>query len=98
MNYLLTRCDDRFSLLAPQPNAVFPLADESVVLQAQVQDNLSLARVVFYVDGVAVANATVPPYSTRWRITGAGSHTVQVRVYDAAGNSADSAPITITVQ
>jgi membrane carboxypeptidase/penicillin-binding protein PbpC len=86
------------NLLAPLPGAVYELDDESVVLQAQVQDNLSLARVVFYVDGVAVANATVPPYSTRWRITGAGPHTVQVRVYDAAGNSADSAPVTITVE
>jgi hypothetical protein len=86
------------SLLAPLPGAVYDLDDESVVFQAQVQDNLSLARVVFYVDGVAVANATVPPYSTRWRITGAGPHTVQVRVYDAAGNSADSVPVTLTVE
>ncbi|MCC6190730.1 MAG: hypothetical protein IT318_17005, partial [Anaerolineales bacterium] len=87
------------SLLAPLPNAIYSLAgDESIVLQAQVQDNLSVSRVVFYVNGVAVANSTVPPYSTRWRLAGAGAHTIQVRVYDAAGNSADAPPITITVQ
>jgi hypothetical protein len=85
-------------LLAPLPGAEFELDDETVVIQPQVQDNLSLARVVFYVDGNAVATATAPPYSTRWRIAGRGPHTLQVRAYDAAGNFTDSERITILIQ
>ena len=87
------------SLLSPAPGSEYSLAnDESVVLQPQAQDNLSLSRVVFYVDGLAVTSATVAPYSTRWKIGTAGVHTLQVRAYDAAGNFTDSAPVTITVK
>ena len=86
------------SLITPADGATFALDDDSIVIQPQAQDNLSLARVVIYVDGVAVSTATVPPYSTRWRITGPGPHTLQVRAYDAAGNVADSPQITIIVE
>ncbi len=87
------------SLLSPLPDTEYLLADdESVVIQPQVQDNLSLARVVFYVDGLAVTSATVAPYSTRWKINGLGPHTLQVRAYDAAGNFTDSERINITVK
>jgi hypothetical protein len=47
---------------------------------------------------VAVSTVTVPPYSTRWKITGAGPHTVQVRAYDAAGNFSDTERVSITVK
>jgi membrane peptidoglycan carboxypeptidase len=86
-------------LLTPQPGAEFSLAhDDSVVIQPQVQDNLSLARVVFYVDGLAVTTLTVPPYSTRWKINSPGQHTIQVRAYDAAGNFSDSEKVNINVK
>ncbi len=87
------------ALLSPQPGAQFTLGrDESVVIQPSVHDNLSLARVAFFVNGISTDFATVPPYSTRWRITGRGSHTIFVRAYDVAGNFTDSDPVTITVQ
>lgn len=86
------------ALLAPTPEQVFSPDDESVVLQTQAQDNLSLARVAFFVDGVQFDQATVAPWSTRWRITGRGAHTFLARAYDAAGNFTDSAPVTITVR
>src|SRR6185369_12906298 len=87
------------SLLSPLPDSEYSLAaDESVVIQPQVQDNLSLSRVVFYVDGLAVTSATVAPYSTRWKISSAGPHTLQVRAYDAAGNFTDSEQVSITVK
>ncbi len=86
-------------LLSPLPAAQYSLArDESVVIQAEAQDNLSLASVAFYVDGALVTTATVPPYSTRWTISGAGEHSVQARAYDAAGNLADSERLTFTVK
>jgi membrane carboxypeptidase/penicillin-binding protein len=86
-------------LLTPSPNQEFTLGqDESVVIQPLAQDNLSLARVVFFVDGASVDEATVAPYSTRWRLTARGTHTVFVRAYDAAGNFTDSQTVTITVR
>lgn len=88
------------SLLTPAPEEVFRLRDQEVVIQPQVQDNLSIARVEFFVDGVLFDTATAPPYSTRWTIASAasrGSHRLFVRVYDSAGNLTESDPITITV-
>jgi hypothetical protein len=74
--------------------------DESVIIQPQVSDNLSVARVAFFIDNVANESATVPPYSTRWALADAhkGAHTLFVRVYDAAGNFTDSEAVTITVK
>jgi hypothetical protein len=86
------------SLVTPVDGETFSVDDDSIVIQPQPQDNLSLDRVVIYVDGVAVSTATVAPYAYRWNITGPGLHTIQVRAYDAAGNVADSSQITITVE
>ncbi len=85
-------------LLVPAPGQVFTAADESVVIQPEVQDNLSLVRVVFLVDGVEFEQASVAPYSTRWKISGRGEHTLAVRAYDAAGNFVESETVTITVR
>jgi len=89
------------NLLAPAPNEEFEVGrDESVIIQPQVQDNLSIARVAFFIDGASTESATVPPYSTRWKITSTarGTHTLWVRAYDAAGNYTDSEKVTITVK
>ncbi|MBF8281319.1 MAG: putative penicillin-binding protein [Anaerolineales bacterium] len=89
------------SLLTPKAGQEFPVGtDESVVIQAEVQDNLSIARVVFFIDGFGSEDATAPPYSTRWKITAAekGEHVIFVRAYDAAGNYTDSEKVTITVK
>jgi len=87
------------SLLSPVANQEIRLgADDTILIQPQVQDNLSLARVEFYVDNLAVDFVTVPPYSGHWKVEDAlGTHTLFVRAYDAAGNSVDSAPVTIKV-
>ncbi len=89
------------SILAPTPNQEYTLGqDEVIILQPQVADNLSIARVAFFIDGVSTEAATVPPYSIRWKISAAevGAHTLFARVYDAAGNFADSEPVTIVVK
>jgi membrane carboxypeptidase/penicillin-binding protein len=86
-------------LVAPLAGAEYTAGrDESVVIQAEAEDNLSLARVVFFVDGVPIHTATVPPYSTRWGIAGAGPHNLHVRAYDAAGNWVDSERMMIEVK
>jgi membrane peptidoglycan carboxypeptidase len=89
------------SLLSPKPGEEFVVGrDESVVIQPQVDDNLSLARVAFFIDNTSTEAAVAPPYSTRWTLTAAsrGTHTLFVRAYDAAGNFTDSEPVTIVVK
>ncbi|MGH2524282.1 MAG: Ig-like domain-containing protein, partial [Anaerolineales bacterium] len=89
------------TLLTPAPGQEFTVGrDESVIIQPQVSDNLSVARVAFFIDNVANESATVPPYSTRWTLSDAhkGAHTIFVRAYDAAGNFTDSQATTITVK
>jgi membrane carboxypeptidase/penicillin-binding protein PbpC len=86
------------SLLAPAPAQVFTLSDEAVVIQPQVEDNLSLARVEFFVDEASIGQAGAAPWSTRWPIVRPGTHTVFVRAYDAAGNAATSQVVTFTVR
>ena len=86
-------------LLSPAVVDEFTLdVDESVIIQPEVSDNLSIARVAFFIDSSSTESATVPPYSTRWKITGKGPHEIFVRVYDAAGNFVDSEKVTITVK
>lgn len=86
-------------LVAPAKGATFVLGQDSeVVLQADAHDNLSLARVDFFANGSLVDTVTVPPYSTRWKITRRGTFTLLARAYDAAGNQAESAPVTITIK
>jgi membrane peptidoglycan carboxypeptidase len=71
--------------------------EPGVILQVEVSDDLSLARVEFYVDGRGVATATAPPYSTRWRLGTIGEHVVFATAWDSAGNRAESERVTISI-
>ncbi|MGD2078544.1 MAG: transglycosylase domain-containing protein, partial [Chloroflexota bacterium] len=79
----------------PQAEIVFPLPeqvvfedDEWIIVQARVEDNISVDRVEFFVDGAGVpfAISTVPPFTEKWTIPGPGCHTFQVVAHDAADN------------
>lgn len=85
-------------LIAPAPDEAFTVSvDESVVVQPDAQDNLSLAMVEVFVDGQKVAAATVAPFTYRWKLGALGQHTIYVRAIDAAGNATQSEPVTIRV-
>jgi hypothetical protein len=86
------------TLLQPRPGQQFRLDDESLAVQPEVADNLRVERVEFYVDGARLHTATAAPYAYRWPISGQGEHTLFVRVFDGAGNGADSEPVTVTVR
>jgi membrane carboxypeptidase/penicillin-binding protein len=86
-------------LVAPTPNQALVFGkDDQVVMQAEAHDNLSLARVVFFVNNKQVDIVTVPPYSTRWKLPGPGTYTIAATAYDAAGNQAESQRVTLTVK
>lgn len=70
----------------------------AVALAASADDDTAVAKVAFLVDGTVVGTATTAPYTFSWNSTTVpdGSHTVMSVAYDTAGNSAESAPISIT--
>ncbi|MCI0394743.1 MAG: transglycosylase domain-containing protein [Chloroflexi bacterium] len=88
----------------PTAEILFPLQDQSiftdeewVIVQAQAGDDLSIDRVEFYADGAGVpfAISTVPPFTEKWRIPGPGCHVFKVIAFDAAGNEAESAAVSV---
>jgi membrane peptidoglycan carboxypeptidase len=88
----------------PEARILFPLADQSiftdedfVIVQAQVTDNLSVAKVEFYADGAQVPFAvnTVSPFTEKWPIPGPGCHSFRVVAYDAAANQTESTPVRV---
>ena len=70
----------------------------SVSLLATASDNVGVARVEFFVDGVQVGNVSAGPYTSMLdtRSLANGAHTITAVAYDAAGNSA-TATCQITV-
>ncbi|MGB3713940.1 MAG: transglycosylase domain-containing protein [Candidatus Promineifilaceae bacterium] len=101
---------DEFSLpvtidnTPPTADIIFPLDDQTiftneewVVVQARVNDDISIDRVEFFVDnaGVPFAISTVPPFTEKWTIPGPGCHSFKVIVWDAAGNETASTPVRV---
>lgn len=72
----------------------------TIAVTASATDAGGVAAVQFKVDGVNVgAEDTAAPYSVVWNTTGVanGSHTVVAIARDAAGNSATSESVTVSV-
>jgi membrane carboxypeptidase/penicillin-binding protein len=71
--------------------------DQEVVIEVEVSEEVSLAKVVFYVDERPIETVTFPPYSSRWQLGLAGEHTIYVRAVDVAGNQAESERVRIKI-
>ncbi len=85
------------SLTAPAAGAT---VQNSVNVTASASDNGSVAGVQFKVDGANVgAEDTTAPYSVSWdtRTVANGGHTLTAVARDAAGNTATSAGVGVTV-
>ena len=70
-----------------------------VTLSATASDNVGVARVEFYVGATLVGTDTFSPYNFSWdtRTVGNGPILLTARAYDAAGQSATSAGVSVTV-
>ena len=68
-------------------------------VSASASDNVGVTSVEFYLDGVLQATDSSAPYAWSWNTATAanGSHALSSKAYDAAGNSAVSATVTVTV-
>jgi thermitase len=62
-----------------------------------VADNVGVIRNELYVDGVLVSSSTASPFTTKWNTVKAktGSHVLQCKAYDAAGNIGLSQTVTV---
>src|SRR5437867_5701153 len=72
----------------------------TVTVSASATDNVGVVGVQFKLDGVNLgAELTTVPYSLSWNTTLAvnGSHTLTAVARDAAGNTATSAAVSVTV-
>lgn len=68
----------------------------SVAVSANATDNVGVAKVEFRVDGALKSTDTSSPYGFIWDTTSlVGSHTLEARAVDAAGN-ASIASVTVT--
>jgi chitodextrinase len=84
------------SLSAPTSGATI---SGSVTVTANASDNVAVSYVNFRVDGSFVSKDATSPYEYVWDTTAVtdGSHTLDARAFDAAGNSTLSDPVTVTV-
>jgi len=69
----------------------------TVTVTATASDNVGVTAVDLRVDGATVATDSSAPYTFSWNATAVGSHTLRTVAVDAAGNSGQSAPVTVTV-
>lgn len=70
-----------------------------LVLIASAEDNVGIAKVEFYQEGVKLAEASIAPYEHRINLTADDNGTLifAAKAYDAAGNVGTSNPISINV-
>ncbi|HYV47889.1 MAG TPA: S8 family serine peptidase, partial [Myxococcaceae bacterium] len=71
----------------------------TVNVQVDATDASGIAKIMVYVDDVAVGTDTTAPYSISWNTTAAenGAHVLKARAFDNAGNVGTSAAVSVTV-
>lgn len=88
---------------APTTSITSPAAGATlsgtVTVGASASDGVGVTRVEFYVDGALLATDGTAPYSAAWDTTAAANaaHALTSKAYDAAGNAATSAAVSVTV-
>ena len=87
---------------APEISILFPIQDQEVVVventtlsggnvifQVSATDNLSIAKVEYYIDDHLVASISQTPFALSWQGK-AGAHNLRVKAFDTAGNHSES--------
>jgi hypothetical protein len=86
------------SITSPANGATLA-AGSTVNVTASASDNNLVSSVDFYVDGTKVSTDTASPYTYSWNTSSLslGSHTLQAKATDPAGNVGSSAVTTVTL-
>jgi hypothetical protein len=87
-------------MISSPPTGTTYTTAEEITITATASDNVRVRRVEFYDGARLVGTDRSRPYTYRWSITSAanGVHAWSARAYDAAGNSAVSAPTALYVR
>lgn len=80
-------------------NGAFISTSPNTNIAVSASDNVAVAQVSIYIDGVQLYSGTKAPYSVQWntRKVAAGTHTISATAWDTSGNSA-STDIRVTVR
>jgi subtilisin family serine protease len=84
------------ALTSPANNATFT-APASVTVSADASDDVAVAQVQFFANGVPIGTDTTNPYSITWSNVPAGSYTLTATATDNLGLGETSAPVQVTV-
>ncbi len=84
---------------APSVSAAESGSSGTISFSATASDNVGVSRVEFYVDGALKATDSSAPYSASLDSTtlADGSHSLQAKAYDAAGNVGTSGSVAFSV-
>lgn len=75
-------------------------AKDTITITGSATDNVAVVKVELLVDGAVKATDSAAPFASfSWdtKTVADGSHSLSIKAYDAAGNSATSAAVTITI-
>ncbi|MFQ5453833.1 MAG: FG-GAP-like repeat-containing protein [Candidatus Zixiibacteriota bacterium] len=90
--------DPQISITNPSDGDTLPKIFD---ITAAATDNEEVAKVEFYIDNQLLYTDSLTPWSYNWSTidyADSGQHTIQVKAYDAAGNTGNSSVITITLE
>jgi len=87
----------RVRLVLPEAGVQGMPPDGFLVIEAQVDDDLGIPLVEFFVDGKRIGSTESAPYSLRWAPS-AGEHTLTVTATDRAGNAGSSEPVSVVIR
>src|SRR5512133_39609 len=84
------------AVTAPANNAT---VSGTVSVTATASDNVGVAKIEFYVNGVLQATDTATPYVYSWNTSAlaSGSYALMTKAYDAAGNVGQSSTVAVNV-
>jgi membrane peptidoglycan carboxypeptidase len=69
---------------------------KAIILQAQANDAIGLAKIEWWVDGSLVGTLAQSPFSLPWE-GNPGSHSLVIKAFDLAGNEKDTQPVMFTI-
>jgi hypothetical protein len=85
-------------LTQPRPGERFTTPeDEWVDVTAKVQDDNTISKVEFFVNGQPFSTKMVAPFTAKWTINAGGRVEFYAVTYDGAGNKTESERVSISV-
>jgi membrane carboxypeptidase/penicillin-binding protein len=85
-------------ILYPEVGQIFSYPiKKNINLQVDVQENIEISRVEWFIDGILVGQTRQAPHILSWSGT-LGEHQLTVKAIDTAGNTGESGPVHFSLQ